>query len=115
MKLTAAPTSPIPSTSLACRHSRCPADLLGMASLLGSKSPLPPSKRSWRCASPTLMSRPHRGTSGGRHCDQADADGIRFPSNKMYFSVEPEESQLKQAIEYLDAQHFLYASDIPDG
>jgi predicted TIM-barrel fold metal-dependent hydrolase len=31
----------------------------------------------------------------------------------MYFSVEPGESQLAHTIDYLGAEHFIYASDIP--
>jgi len=31
----------------------------------------------------------------------------------MYFSVEPGESQLAATVDYVGAQHFLYASDIP--
>ena len=31
----------------------------------------------------------------------------------VYFSIEPGESQLAHAIEYLGADHFLFASDIP--
>ncbi|HEY3168242.1 MAG TPA: amidohydrolase family protein, partial [Candidatus Binatia bacterium] len=31
----------------------------------------------------------------------------------VYFSIEPGESQLAQTIEYLGADHFLFASDIP--
>ena len=33
--------------------------------------------------------------------------------SEIYFSIEPGESQLPQAIDYLGAEHFLYASDIP--
>ncbi|HUC97609.1 MAG TPA: amidohydrolase family protein [Candidatus Polarisedimenticolaceae bacterium] len=33
--------------------------------------------------------------------------------SKMYFSVEPGESQLAATIDYVGAEHFLYASDIP--
>jgi len=33
--------------------------------------------------------------------------------SKMYFSVEPGESQLAATIDYVGADHFLYASDIP--
>jgi len=33
--------------------------------------------------------------------------------SKMYFSVEPGESQLVHAVDYVGAEHFLYASDIP--
>jgi predicted TIM-barrel fold metal-dependent hydrolase len=33
--------------------------------------------------------------------------------SRMYFSVEPGESQLAHTLEYLGAEHFLYASDIP--
>ena len=33
--------------------------------------------------------------------------------SKIYFSVEPGESQLAHTLEYLGAEHFLYASDIP--
>jgi predicted TIM-barrel fold metal-dependent hydrolase len=33
--------------------------------------------------------------------------------SKMYFSVEPGESQLAATVDYLGADHFLYASDIP--
>ncbi len=32
---------------------------------------------------------------------------------KMYFSVEPGESQLVHTVDYVGAEHFLYASDIP--
>ena len=32
---------------------------------------------------------------------------------KMYFSVEPGESQLVATVDYVGAEHFLYASDIP--
>jgi predicted TIM-barrel fold metal-dependent hydrolase len=31
----------------------------------------------------------------------------------MYFSVEPGESQLAATVDYVGAEHFLYASDIP--
>jgi uncharacterized protein len=34
-------------------------------------------------------------------------------NSKMYFSVEPGESQLAATVEYVGAEHFLYASDIP--
>jgi len=34
-------------------------------------------------------------------------------SKKMYFSVEPGESQLAATVDYVGAEHFLYASDIP--
>lgn len=33
--------------------------------------------------------------------------------SKMYFSVEPGESQLVHTVDYVGAEHFLYASDIP--
>ena len=33
--------------------------------------------------------------------------------SKMYFSVEPGESQLAATVDYVGAEHFLYASDIP--
>jgi len=33
--------------------------------------------------------------------------------SKMYFSVEPGESQLAATVDYVGADHFLYASDIP--
>jgi predicted TIM-barrel fold metal-dependent hydrolase len=33
--------------------------------------------------------------------------------SKIYFSIESGESQLAQTIEYVGADHFLYASDIP--
>jgi predicted TIM-barrel fold metal-dependent hydrolase len=33
--------------------------------------------------------------------------------SKMYFSVEPGESQLAATVNYVGAEHFLYASDIP--
>ena len=33
--------------------------------------------------------------------------------SKMYFSLESGESLLPEAINYLGAEHFLYASDIP--
>jgi predicted TIM-barrel fold metal-dependent hydrolase len=33
--------------------------------------------------------------------------------SEIYFSIEPGESQLPAAIDYLGADHFLYASDIP--
>jgi hypothetical protein len=35
--------------------------------------------------------------------------------SKMYFSVEPGESQLVHTVDYVGAEHFLYASDIPTG
>lgn len=31
----------------------------------------------------------------------------------MYFSVDPGESQLAATVDYVGAEHFLYASDIP--
>jgi predicted TIM-barrel fold metal-dependent hydrolase len=33
--------------------------------------------------------------------------------SKLYFSVEPGESQLSHTVDYVGAEHFLYASDIP--
>jgi Predicted metal-dependent hydrolase of the TIM-barrel fold len=33
--------------------------------------------------------------------------------SEVYFSIEPGESQLAQTIEYVGADHFLFASDIP--
>jgi len=39
------------------------------------------------------------------------SDTVR--ESKMYFSVEPGESQLAATVDYVGAQHFLYASDIP--
>lgn len=33
--------------------------------------------------------------------------------SKMYFSVEPGESQIVATVDYVGAEHFLYASDIP--
>jgi predicted TIM-barrel fold metal-dependent hydrolase len=33
--------------------------------------------------------------------------------SKMYFSVEPGESQLAATVDYVGAEHFIYASDIP--
>jgi predicted TIM-barrel fold metal-dependent hydrolase len=33
--------------------------------------------------------------------------------SKLYFSVEPGESQLTHTVDYVGAGHFLYASDIP--
>jgi uncharacterized protein len=39
------------------------------------------------------------------------SDTVR--QSKMYFCVEPGESQLAHTIDYVDADHFLYASDIP--
>jgi hypothetical protein len=33
--------------------------------------------------------------------------------SQVYFSIEPGESQLPQTIDYVGADHFLYASDIP--
>jgi len=33
--------------------------------------------------------------------------------SEVYFSIEPGESQLPQTIEYVGADHFLFASDIP--
>jgi len=33
--------------------------------------------------------------------------------SKLYFSVEPGESQLVATVDYVGADHFLYASDIP--
>lgn len=39
------------------------------------------------------------------------SDAVR--ESKMYFSVEPGESQLAATVDYVGAEHFLYASDIP--
>lgn len=33
--------------------------------------------------------------------------------SEVYFSIEPGESQLPAAIDYVGADHFLFASDIP--
>ncbi len=33
--------------------------------------------------------------------------------SQLYFSLEAEETLLPQTIEYLGAQHFMYASDVP--
>lgn len=33
--------------------------------------------------------------------------------SEAYFSIEPGESQLPQTIDYVGAEHFLFASDIP--
>ena len=33
--------------------------------------------------------------------------------SKLFFSVEPGESQLTHTVDYVGAEHFLYASDIP--
>ena len=33
--------------------------------------------------------------------------------SEIYFSIEPGESQLPQTIDYVGADHFLWASDIP--
>ena len=33
--------------------------------------------------------------------------------SEVYFSIEPGESQLPQTIEYVGADHFVWASDIP--
>jgi predicted TIM-barrel fold metal-dependent hydrolase len=42
---------------------------------------------------------------------QKPSDLVR--GSKVYFSVEPGESQLVHTIDYVGAEHFLYASDIP--
>jgi uncharacterized protein len=44
---------------------------------------------------------------------QKPSDMVR--ESKIYFSVEPGESQLAATVDYVRPDHFLYASDIPIG